>query len=62
MSTQWRVGLHGPVGLDYCAVYPLMERMQLTRAEWLDLLDDLRVMEQGAMAQLAENAENAKET
>ena len=39
-----------------------MERMRLPEAEWLDLLDDLRVMEQAAMAQLAENAENAKET
>lgn len=56
ISTQWRAGFNGPIGLDYCAAYPVMDRMRLTEAEWLDMLDDLRVMEQAAMAQISENA------
>ena len=59
MATQWRTGFNGPVGLDYGAAYPVMERMRLCDADWLDMLDDLRVMEQAAMAQIAENANEA---
>ena len=56
MRSQWRMGFKGPVGLDYCAMYPLMDRMQLGHDEWLELLDDIRAMEQAALNQMAENA------
>lgn len=59
VATQWRAGMNGPIGLDYGAAYPVMERMRLSDAEWLDMLDDLRVMEQAAMATISENNSEA---
>lgn len=50
------MGSGGPVGLDYCAAYPLMDRMGLESAEWDDLFDDLRVMERAALTQINQNA------
>jgi hypothetical protein len=49
VDTQWRVGMNGAVGLDYCAIYPLMDRMGLSAREWDDLLRDLQVMEYEAL-------------
>lgn len=56
ISTQWRTGTRRPVGLDYCAVYPVMDRMQLSSHDWLQMLDDIRTMEQAAMEQMSESA------
>ena len=56
LCTQWRMGSGGPVGLDYCAAYPLMDRMGLESAEWDDLFDDLRLMERAALTQINQNA------
>lgn len=56
ISTQWRTGMRGAIGLDYCAVYPVMDRMQLGAEEWLQMLDDVRAMEQAAMEQMRESA------
>ena len=49
VSTQWRVGTGGAIGLDYNALYPLLDRLGLTDAEWLHALDDIRVMESAAL-------------
>lgn len=56
MRTQWRMGPRGPIGLDYCAAYPLIDRMGLAAVEWDGLLDDLRMMERAALTQINENA------
>lgn len=56
ISTQWRTSARGVIGLDYCAIYPVMERMQLGGQEWLQMLDDIRAMEQAAMEQMSEAA------
>ena len=45
MRTQWRVGVQGATGLDYCAIYPLMDRMQLSAEQWDELLSDIYCME-----------------
>ena len=42
-------GMSGPVGLRYEAIYPLMDRMNLSAEEWDDLLADLEVMEHAAL-------------
>lgn len=45
MRTQWRVGMSGLIGLDYCAL-PTVFRMQaIQRAEQPAAFDDLRLME-----------------
>lgn len=38
-----------PYGLDWVAIYPLMDRLQLTADDWQDLHDDLMVMESEAI-------------
>ena len=45
-------GMSGPVGLRYEAIYPLMDRMNLSTEEWDDLLADLEVMERAALAEI----------
>ena len=39
------MGVQGATGLDYCAIYPLMDRMQLSAEQWDELLSDIYCME-----------------
>lgn len=55
VGTQWRVGFSGATGLDYAAVYPLLDRFTETPDEWADLFSDLRVLENEALATMARN-------
>jgi hypothetical protein len=57
VHTQWRVGARGAIGLDYCAIYPVMDRMQLSREEWLQTLDDMQAMELAALETLQQSAD-----
>lgn len=50
VGTQWRVGAGGATGLDYCAVYPLLDRLGLSARDWNYLLSDIQVMESAALA------------
>lgn len=43
------MGTGGAIGLDYATLYPLLDRLGLTDAEWLHALDDIRVMESAAL-------------
>jgi Phage related hypothetical protein (DUF1799) len=54
IGTQWRVGAGGCTGLDYCAVYPLMDRLQLDPMDWDLLLDDIRTLENAALVAMNE--------
>lgn len=55
LLTQWRVAFSGPTGLDYCAAYPLMDRLNLSAPDWDAMLDDLQVMELEALATIRAN-------
>ncbi len=57
LLTQWRVGMSGPTGLDYAAVYPLLDRKATDSDEWDQLFDDLRVMEGAALEAIADQRE-----
>jgi hypothetical protein len=48
VSTQWRVGSGGPIGLDYNAVDAVMGWLSI-EADRAALFRDLRVMEQEAL-------------
>lgn len=48
-STQWRVGPAGPIGLDYGVIQYEATRMHLTDAEYDDLMEKIRVIEDAAM-------------
>lgn len=49
VRTQWRVGMNGATGIDYSAVYPLMERLGLAANDWNALFHDLRLLESEAL-------------
>ena len=53
LSTQWRVGPGGASGLDYAAVYPLMDRLNLAPDEWDLLLSDVQTLEGAALIAMA---------
>lgn len=51
LRTQWRsAGMAGVIGLDYNTLFHKMDRMKLTDEEYLDLEDDVRLMEAEALA------------
>jgi len=45
LSTQWRVGPVGLIGLDYAALPVVMRMMAVPCGEWPALFDDLRTLE-----------------
>jgi hypothetical protein len=45
MQTQWRVGMNGPIGLDYGLFLMWAKDEGVKRKDRLWLLDDLRLME-----------------
>lgn len=55
LSTQWRVGFNGPTGLDYNAVYPLLDRAAKDPQEWDEMFSDIQVMEGSALKQMSDN-------
>ncbi|AVG17026.1 hypothetical protein CFN79_14840 [Chromobacterium vaccinii] len=46
MSTQWRVGFGGAVGLDYNVLYRMMDRLGLVPEEYDQMEADIQMMEQ----------------
>lgn len=50
LSTQWRTGPGGPVGLDYNVLFTLAERRQIVGDAFDQLLSDIQVLERAAMA------------
>lgn len=55
IGTRWVVGMNGPSGLRFEAIYPLMDRMGLAPAAWDDLLSDIEVMEHAALDTMRAN-------
>lgn len=45
----------GPTGLDYGAIYPLLDRIATDPAEWMDLFEDIQTLERTALKQMSEN-------
>lgn len=58
VGTRWRLPPMGgaPVGLQWEAIYPLMNRMKLGDDDWNDLHDCLMEMEQAAVETMREFA------
>lgn len=50
ISTQWRVGMGGPTGLDYNVLFARMDRMKLDESSYENLFDDIRVIESEALS------------
>ena len=49
MSTQWRIGMAGPTGLDYNVLFHRMDRMDLDSQAHERLFQDIRVIEGEAL-------------
>lgn len=45
----------GPTGLRYEAIYPLLDREADTKDEWLELFQDVQVLESAALKQMSDN-------
>lgn len=52
VQTQWRVGMNGPVGLDYVAVAWVL-KLTAEEANHRALLEDLQIMEGAVLACIA---------
>lgn len=57
MSTQWRVGVAGPVGLDYGALPAVLRLAGVARSTWSDVFNGLRWLESGALAQMRDDSD-----
>jgi hypothetical protein len=57
LGTQWRIGMAGPTGLDYCAVLALIDRMGLDKAASDEIFEDVCHLEQAALKVIREGAE-----
>lgn len=57
LSTQWRTGASGVVGLDYGALYHKLDRLQLTAERYQELEEEIRTMEGAVLNLMAEMAE-----
>jgi hypothetical protein len=55
MATQWRVGPGGPIGLDYSALPHVLRLTKTPRADWPDIFDSLRVLEDAALETMRED-------
>lgn len=52
LSTQWRTGMGGPVGLDYGALRAVFVLRGVSDEEAPALFDDIRIMEAAALAEM----------
>jgi len=57
LGTQWRLGPGGPSGLDYTAIPGTAKMIGIKRREMAEAFHDLRVMENEALAVMAEASE-----
>lgn len=55
LSTQWRIGPSGPVGLDYNVVFHELDRRQLGRDDYDDMMGAIRTIEEVALKALSAN-------
>ena len=54
-STQWRVGMNGPTGIDYNVLTELWRRLKVPISSRDDVFQDIRIMETAALNQIREN-------
>jgi hypothetical protein len=52
LSTQWRVGMSGVVGLDYNVVFHELDRRGLAADDYDDLMGSIRIVEEAALTHM----------
>ena len=58
MATQWRTGMAGATGLDYTAMPVVMDMVGIKKKRRSEVFASVRIMEQEALATMAENRDN----
>lgn len=58
MNTQWRVGMAGATGMDYAAMPVVMDMVGVEGANRPDVFASVQLMEQEALATMAENRDD----
>jgi hypothetical protein len=53
LSTQWNQGFGGPTGLKYESIPITFQMVGIPRAEWPELFEDMRVMEDETLRHIA---------
>ncbi|HKN46065.1 MAG TPA: DUF1799 domain-containing protein [Propionibacteriaceae bacterium] len=53
LATQWRVGMNGPIGLDYNVVFHELDRLGLDRDDYDDLFGSLQIIEETVLTKPA---------
>ena len=49
MRTQWRVGMSGPIGLDYNVLFRMLDRLNLSSSDYEVMFSDVQAMEFSAL-------------
>ena len=49
MSTQWRIGMSGAVGLDYNVLFSRLDRLFGESDEWEEVFGGIKIMERAAL-------------
>lgn len=62
LSTQWRVGMGGAIGLDYTAVQSTAKMLGFKKKEIQDMFSDIQVMENEALLTMGENKKNGNDS
>lgn len=57
LSTQWRIGMNGPTGLDYNVLPELWKRLEVKKKERNRVFADLQEMERAALSVMARQRE-----
>lgn len=51
-NTQWRMGMGGPIGLDYGVIHYALDRKGVVGDDFDQIMDDIRVVEAAALAKI----------
>lgn len=52
VCTQWRIGMNGPIGLDYNVIFHELDRAGIAGAEYDDTMDAIRAIESIALEEI----------
>jgi len=57
VTTQWIVGAGGATGLNYVPLFRVMDELGVKGDEWLELLDDVKVLEAEVLTAMHEKTD-----
>jgi len=55
MSTQWRMGMNGPTGLDYNVLHEIWKRLEVPKKDRNRVFGEIQEMERVALSTMAKH-------